>query len=863
MPDRIMKSRSFEKKQEPSIVVAGDVLIDWMEVPVPPAASATDDSLLNWQTIPGVRQIAWPGGALLLAEWIRAAARSPVHSPVLKGIEDIPPEKIIHSLLNLDKFPLTQDNPKDQVYRISRLKGYAGPDPGISPSFLKICRDDPEAGVLVLDDAGNGFRDASDSFWPAGLKTGNPDWIVLKMSYPLIRGKLWDELSRKHAAKLILIVTADDLRRLGARITRRASWEHTATDLVWQMAANPALISLNQCAYLVVRFGVEGAILYRRRSGEMDTRLFYDPELGEDDFSQKCPGQMVGTGAVFTASLAAHLAEKGIENLNEAILQGLLASRKLWTLGFGNNWQDLRYPFDRVFTQPLEAEAAIKEVNIPAPETPDAPDTQYWCILNDISELGLEISAFNQVKRGKDNTLGKVPRGQFRNLITVDRSEIETLCNIRNLIGEYLDNPKITRPLCLAVFGPPGSGKSFAVTEVAKSVAPEKLARDPLEFNMSQFNSTLELMAAFHRVRDVTLEGRVPLVFFDEFDSEFNGKLGWLKYFLAPMQDGKFREGETVHPIGRSIFVFAGGTCATFAVFSREHKKDTQDPDWKFFIDAKGPDFVSRLRGYINVKGPDPMDAKDRHYMIRRAIIIRFLLKKKAPHIFNPRGECNIDPGILRALIKISSYKHGIRSIEAVIEMSMLSNRSSFEQAALPSAEQLQLHVDAEQFIRLVSRDVILGGSREELARAIHEEYLANQGKKRAEKDIKKETLVPWDQLSEEYKNTNRHQAEDIPHKLHAINCDFIPVKDRDPELITLTEEELDTLAKIEHERWVQQKFLQGWSYGKEKNEKMKTHPDLVSWEKLTDAEKQKDIDAVAAIPKYLAKKGFEIYRQK
>jgi len=839
-----MRSRPSEKNQRSSIVVTGDVLIDWMEIPVPAAAAA--DPLLNWQMIPGVRQIAWPGGALLLAEWIRAAARSTVHSPILKGIEDIPPEEIIHSLMNLDKFPQTTDKPKDQVYRISRLKGYAGPDPGKSLSFLKISRDDPEAGVLVLDDAGNGFRDASDSFWPAGLKTGKPDWIILKMSYPLIRGKLWEKLSREYAD-----------------ITLRASWERTATDLIWQMAANPELISLNQCAYLVVRFGVEGAILYRRRSGEMDSRLFYDPELGEGNFPQKCPGQMVGIGAVFTAALATHLAEKGIENLNEAILQGLMASRQLWILGFGNNWQDLHYPYDRVFKQPIEAETSIKEVKIPTPEKPDMPDSRYWCILNDITELGLEISAFNQVKIGKDDTLGKVPRGQFRNLITVDRSEIETLCNIRNLIGEYLDNPKITRPLCLAVFGPPGSGKSFAVTEVAKSVAPEKLARDPLEFNMSQFNSTSELIAAFHRVRDVTLEGRVPLVFFDEFDSEFNGKLGWLKYFLAPMQDGKFREGETVHPIGRCIFVFAGGTCDTFSVFSRENKKNAQDPDRQFFIDAKGPDFVSRLRGYINVRGPDPIDDNDRHYMIRRAIIIRFLLKKKASHIFNPKGECSIDPGILRALIKIPSYKHGIRSIEAILEMSMLSNRSSFEQAALPSAEQLQLHVDSEQFLSLVSRDVILGGSREELARAIHEEFLANQRGKKVEKGIEKASLVPWGQLSEEYKNTNRQQAEDIPRKLHAINCDFIPVKGRDPKLITLTKKEMDTLAKIEHERWVQQKFLQGWSYGKEKNEKMKTHPDLVAWEKLTDEEKQKDFDAVAVIPKYLAKKGFEIYRLK
>ena len=529
-------------------------------------------------------------------------------------------------------------------------------------------------------------------------------------------------------------------------------------------------------------------------------------------------------------------------------------------MGFGQEPLDLNHPFDRLFHKKDIQETPIMDVKIPSSSHTNNADPLYWCILQDITDFGLEKAAFNQVIYGNDSSLDRVPRGQFRNLITVDRSEIEILCNIRNLIREYLENPNITRPLCVAVFGPPGSGKSFAVTEVAKSLAPEKLAKDPLEFNLSQFNSTSELIAAFHRVRDVTLEGKIPIVFFDEFDTALNGKLGWLKYFLAPMQDGKFREGETVHPIGRAIFVFAGGTSSTFAAFSREEKEDLQDQDRQLFVDAKGPDFVSRLRGYINVKGPDPVNDHEKHYLIRRAIIIRFLLKKKAAHIFNSQGQCQIDPGVLRALIKVPEYKHGIRSIEAIIEMSMLSGRPGFEQAALPSPEQLILHVDADMFTRLVTRDVLLHGSREELARAIHEEFLANN--KGIEK-VNKKTMVPWDQLTEHYKGSNLRQADDIPHKLNAVGCDFAPIKDRKPKRITFNKNELLIMARLEHESWVKEKFLQGWSYGKEKDEKKKTHPYLVAWEKLSKKEKQKDINAVEAIPQLLATKGFEIYRLK
>lgn len=138
------------------------------------------------------------------------------------------------------------------------------------------------------------------------------------------------------------------------------------------------------------------------------------------------------------------------------------------------------------------------------------------------------------------------------------------------------------------------------------------------------------MIAAFHKVRDLSLEEKIPLVFFDEFDSAFEGKLGWLKYFLSPMQDGKFREGDAIHPIGKAIFVFAGGMSSTFNKFcgkdienENEKKQFTRE-----FEGSKGPDFISRLRGYVNILGPNQTDKEwDQLFIIRRAMML-FLLKK-------------------------------------------------------------------------------------------------------------------------------------------------------------------------------------------------------------------------------------------
>jgi hypothetical protein len=95
------------------------------------------------------------------------------------------------------------------------------------------------------------------------------------------------------------------------------------------------------------------------------------------------------------------------------------------------------------------------------------------------------------------------------------RQEIESLRSIRSLVGEYVSQPRPKRPLSIAVFGPPGSGKSFGITQLALALRPGEI--EPKEFNLSQLGSTDELLSALHQVRDIGLGGKIPLVFWDEF----------------------------------------------------------------------------------------------------------------------------------------------------------------------------------------------------------------------------------------------------------------------------------------------------------------------------------------------------------
>ena len=58
-------------------------------------------------------------------------------------------------------------------------------------------------------------------------------------------------------------------------------------------------------------------------------------------------------------------------------------------------------------------------------------------------------------------------------------------------------------------------------------------------------------------VQSSNLKGDVPIVFFDEFDSEVAGK-HILANLLAPMWDGAFFHAREKHSLGKSVFIFAG-----------------------------------------------------------------------------------------------------------------------------------------------------------------------------------------------------------------------------------------------------------------------------------------------------------------
>ena len=220
-----------------------------------------------------------------------------------------------------------------------------------------------------------------------------------------------------------------------------------------------------------------------------------------------------------------------------------------------------------------------------------------------------------------------------------------------------------------------------------------------LEFNLSQFEGPHELVPVFHQARDAVLEQHLPLVFWDEFDTPLEGReLGWLAGFLAPVQERQI-PGRPFTPWDRP------SSCSPAGARRRRSPRFSAVRDEQREKAAKKPDFISRLRGYVDVLGPNRTSPDDITVVLRRALLLRSLLLRKAPLLVarrDGRELLRVEPALLRAFLLVDDYRHGARSMEAIIDMSQLARALRFEEASLPAPHLLELHVDAAEFLGLV-----------------------------------------------------------------------------------------------------------------------------------------------------------------
>ena len=630
-------------------------------------------------------------------------------------------------------------------------------------------------------------------------------------------GRPLDELCSGEGIPLFLM---KHLRQLDFLITRETSYERTVDDFLLQLAVNDSLRELRQRQDMVILLNEEGALI--REDGVWT--LMYTPTRGEK--------------------------------------RNLDADADLYAV-----YQAL----EEKYNQGTVCKMPVPQRSLKALVSHSSP----FCILDEFCQTqngGYLAVAQEIVLEGPDRLFRNVPVCRYRDLSTVDLDEIENYHAIKTLMGEYIyayDHPlqpgKAPKPISVAVFGPPGSGKSFGVKQIAKSLDRFRIS----SLNLSQYRSSAEMFAALDAA--LVYEGNsIPLIFFDEFDSELDGiSRGWLKYFLAPMQDGEYTlDGRTLSIPG-AVFVFAGGTAPSFPEFLPDDEESTVT-----FQRVKGPDFVSRLKGILNIKGPNPVSVTDRRHIIRRALLLRNLFERQAQNFYNTEtGRVNISRRLLRALLRVSEFRHGSRSMEFIVGMSRKAGISRYTPSCLPLAEQLDIHLDVTDFMSKLSFEQLMGDMVDQYARIAHESYRSeriehaiNFGMPQDEiKRIQSEDrMADWDDLSELYKENKRSQIRYLGERFDRFNTGIglRPILPGAADTLSeLYGPVLEQLSVLEHQRWMLDKQANGWSLGK-LDVQLRKHPDMLPYEELDESVKDYVRVSVRNIPAYLKAIGYELYRK-
>jgi hypothetical protein len=108
----------------------------------------------------------------------------------------------------------------------------------------------------------------------------------------------------------------------------------------------------------------------------------------------------------------------------------------------------------------------------------------------------------------------------------------------------------------------------------------------------------------------------------------------------------------------------------------------------------------------------------------------------------------------------------------------------------------------------------------------------------------------PWIALRNEQKEENRGAADHLAIKLRALGMAQKEPAGMDPAQVDaaaakLDGKQLEALAEMEHRRWAAVKWMTGWILG-ERDDKAKTHPNLVDYEALDEPTKQYDRDQIS-----------------
>ncbi len=518
---------------------------------------------------------------------------------------------------------------------------------------------------------------------PYLVRTHDPTRVLGGEGLPDEYGRLWATIREQSDTPGVWFSPYQDMADGALKVA--GNWETvTANIIAYLKRDGEALWDGDWRHHVVIQIAYDGALILG--PGGRETILAFPGDQPES-FRKRRLGTVVGGGVVINASIGELLAAGPVEHeaLVDSVGIGLARARRLLTCGYADppgqrgtfvvaeDEGAARWTLCALSSGPgdpcAELSPAPTDWNVYPAEALAVPDPdelprQYVQPVQDDATISAIIGGTKQaLRREIVYSVGK--------LFTCDPVFANQLIRLEDRINTHVGDEG-DGVLSVAVLGGPGSGKSFATKQVLDSVGGDL---EPIEFNVSQFAGPEQLVDALREVQALSLQGKVPFVFWDEFDCVREGKQGgWLSSFLMPMQDAKFWDGSGTARLGKCIFMFVG------SMWETKHDFDAWVEDKGRLL--KGRDFHSRLDRVLQVPSIAPLAEGAPRLM--RALLIRLGVKDA--------GITEIDRDVVDFLLD-AEFAHGIRSLNTVIGASQLGRTGRFCAYHLPPDEVLQVHL--------------------------------------------------------------------------------------------------------------------------------------------------------------------------
>lgn len=122
--------------------------------------------------------------------------------------------------------------------------------------------------------------------------------------------------------------------------------------------------------------------------------------------------------------------------------------------------------------------------------------------------------------------------------------------------------------------------------------------------------------------------------------------------------------------------------------------------------------------------------------------------------------------------------------------------------------------------------------------------------------------VVSTEHFIDAWQDSNKYMVTIKPKDMEQKTYTPHPIDLGDIELTPQLEQLREAIAENAHEVWAAGRIKDGWTYGPERDDKLKKHPDLIPYSELPDGEKQYDRETAMNTIKLVIKLGYDLVKR-